>query len=135
MAIKHLTTAEFASLTQAAPLAMVDFWASWCGPCKMLSPTVEAIAQEYDGKVLVGKVNVDEEPELARQFGVSLVTIRKDLTYLESSGQLVRTHGGAIAAASKTDKKQTRSRMCRARVRHRKQPSRITSCSSSSQRP
>ena len=49
---------------------MVDFWASWCGPCKMLSPTVEAIAQEYDGKVLVGKVNVDEEPELARQFGV-----------------------------------------------------------------
>ena len=67
MAIKHLTTAEFASLTQAAPLAMVDFW---CGPCKMLSPTVEAIAQEYDGKVLVGKVNVDEEPELARQFGV-----------------------------------------------------------------
>ena len=70
MAIKHLTTAEFASLTQAAPLAMVDFWASWCGPCKMLSPTVEAIAQEYDGKVLVGKVNVDEEPELARQFGV-----------------------------------------------------------------
>lgn len=70
MAIKHLTTAEFASLTQVAPLAMVDFWASWCGPCKMLSPTVEAIAQEYDGKVLVGKVNVDEEPELARQFGV-----------------------------------------------------------------
>ena len=49
---------------------MVDFWASWCGPCKILSPTVEAIAQEYDGKVLVGKVNVDEEPELARQFGV-----------------------------------------------------------------
>ena len=70
MAIKHLTTAEFAPLTKAAPLAMVDFWASWCGPCKMLSPTVEAIAQEYDGKVLVGKVNVDEEPELARQFGV-----------------------------------------------------------------
>ena len=70
MAIKHLTTAEFAPLTKAAPLAMVDFWASWCGPCNMLSPTVEAIAQEYDGKVLVGKVNVDEEPELARQFGV-----------------------------------------------------------------
>ena len=70
MAIKHFTTAEFAPLTKAAPLAMGDFWASWCGPCKMLSPTVEAIAQEYDGKVLVGKVNVDEEPELARQFGV-----------------------------------------------------------------
>ena len=70
MAIKHLTTAAFDTDVEAAPLAMVDFWASWCGPCKMLSPTVEAIAQEYDGKVLVGKVNVDEEPELARQFGV-----------------------------------------------------------------
>ena len=73
MAIKHLTTAEFASLTQAAPLAMVDFWASWCGPCKMLSPTVEAIAQEYDGKVLVGKVNVDEQMELAMRFQVSSI--------------------------------------------------------------
>ena len=70
MAIKHLKTADFDAAVEAAPLAMVDFWASWCGPCKMLSPTVEAIAQEYDGKVLVGKVNVDEEPELARQFGV-----------------------------------------------------------------
>ena len=70
MAIKHLTTAEFETAVEAAPLAMVDFWASWCGPCKMLSPTVEALAEQYEGKVLVAKVNVDEEPELARAFGV-----------------------------------------------------------------
>ena len=70
MAIKHLTTAEFEAAVEAAPLAMVDFWASWCGPCKMLSPTVEALAEQYEGKVLVAKVNVDEEPELARAFGV-----------------------------------------------------------------
>ena len=69
MAIIHLTKDGFDKAT-ANGISMVDFWASWCGPCKMLSPTVEAIAQEYDGKVLVGKVNVDEEPELARQFGV-----------------------------------------------------------------
>ena len=49
---------------------LVDFWASWCGPCKMLSPAVEALAEQYEGKVLVAKVNVDEEPELARAFGV-----------------------------------------------------------------
>ena len=49
---------------------MVDFWADWCGPCKMLSPVVESIGSQYEGKVLVGKVNVDEEPELARRFGV-----------------------------------------------------------------
>ena len=70
MAIKHFKTAEFNAAVEAAPLAMVDFWASWCGPCKMLSPVVESLGEKFDGKVLVGKVNVDEEPELARQFGV-----------------------------------------------------------------
>lgn len=70
MAVKHLKTNEFKSVVDAAPLAMVDFWASWCGPCKMLSPVIDSLAQQFDGKVLVGKVNVDEEPELARQFGV-----------------------------------------------------------------
>nr|WP_325297514.1 thioredoxin [uncultured Dysosmobacter sp.] len=70
MAIKHLKTAEFDAAVDGASLAMVDFWASWCGPCKMLSPVVETIAEEYAGKALVGKVNVDEEPELARRFGV-----------------------------------------------------------------
>ena len=70
MAIKHLKAAEFDEIMDAAPLAMVDFWASWCGPCKMLSPTVEALAEQYEGKALVCKVNVDEEPDLARRFGV-----------------------------------------------------------------
>ncbi|MBR5470973.1 MAG: thioredoxin [Oscillibacter sp.] len=70
MAVKHLKTEEFNALMEQAPLAMVDFWASWCGPCKMLSPLVEEIGAQYEGKALIGKVNVDEEPELARQFGV-----------------------------------------------------------------
>lgn len=70
MAIKHFKTAEFDAAVAAAPLAMLDFWADWCGPCKMLSPVVESIGSQYEGKVLVGKVNVDEEPELARRFGV-----------------------------------------------------------------
>ena len=62
MAVKHLKTEEFVAAVDEAPLAMVDFWASWCGPCKMLSPVIEAIGEQFDGKVLVGKVNVDEEP-------------------------------------------------------------------------
>ena len=70
MAIKHVKTSEFDEIMDAAPLAVVDFWASWCGPCKMLSPTVEALAEQYEGKALVCKVNVDEEPDLARRFGV-----------------------------------------------------------------
>ena len=67
---KQLKTLEFDEIIDAAPLAMVDFWAVWCGPCKMLSPAVEEIAEQYGDKVLVGKVNVDEEPDLARRFGV-----------------------------------------------------------------
>ena len=70
MMAKQLKTMEFDEIIDAAPLAMVDFWAVWCGPCKMLSPAVEEIAKQYGDKVLVGKVNVDEEPELARRFGV-----------------------------------------------------------------
>ena len=70
MAIKHFKTAEFDAAVAAAPLAMVDFWADWCGPCKMLSPVIESIGSQYEGKVLVGKVNVDEEPDLAQRFGL-----------------------------------------------------------------
>ncbi len=49
---------------------LVDFWAEWCAPCRMLSPTIDQIAEDYDGKVMVGKINIDEEPELAQRFGV-----------------------------------------------------------------
>ena len=55
---------------------LVDFWASWCGPCKMLAPTVAQIAEEYSGKIKVGKVNVDEEESLSREYGiVSIPTV------------------------------------------------------------
>ncbi len=49
---------------------LVDFWASWCGPCKMLAPIIEELAKEYEGKVKVGKVNVDDEAELSLRFNI-----------------------------------------------------------------
>ena len=52
---------------------LVDFLATWCGPCKMIAPIVKEIADEYDGKILVGKVNVDEEPDLTMQYNVSSI--------------------------------------------------------------
>lgn len=49
---------------------LLDFWASWCGPCKMVSPIVDAVAEETEGRVKVGKINVDEEQELAKAFSI-----------------------------------------------------------------
>ncbi len=52
---------------------LLDFWATWCGPCRMLAPVIDEIAAEYEGRVKVGKINVDEEEELAAAFGVDSI--------------------------------------------------------------
>ena len=69
--IQTLTSSTFDETVQAATEpVIVDFWAEWCGPCKMIAPSLEEISSELAGKVKVAKLNIDENPELAAQFGV-----------------------------------------------------------------
>ncbi len=70
MAVIHFNKEGFDKAVAQGATMLVDFWAGWCGPCKMLAPTIDKLAEKYDGKVVVGKVDVDEEQDLARQFGV-----------------------------------------------------------------
>lgn len=71
---------------------LVDFWADWCGPCKMLSPLITEIAGEYDGKIKVGKINVDEEQGLAMKYRVSSIPT----LVLFKEGQAVERSVGAV---------------------------------------
>lgn len=67
----HVTDAAFEkSVIQADLPVVVDFWAPWCQPCKIVAPTLDKLAKEYDGKLLIAKVNIDENPEWADKFGV-----------------------------------------------------------------
>ena len=66
----HFNMESFEAELNSGKLMMVDFWAAWCGPCRMLSPVIDGLDKKYEGKAVIGKVNVDEEQELAIRYGV-----------------------------------------------------------------
>ncbi len=66
----HITDSNFEQTINNNKLVLVDFWANWCGPCRALAPTIKELAQEYSGKVLIGKLDVDENPATAEKFQV-----------------------------------------------------------------
>lgn len=89
---KKVTTASFdADVINNPKPVLVDFWAEWCGPCRMVSPIVDEIGKEHSDKLEVVKVNVDEEPELAMRFGITGIPAFK----LFENGQVVKDMVGA----------------------------------------
>ena len=86
------------SVLKSAPVVLVDFWAEWCGPCKRLGPTVDALATEYLGKLTVGKMNIDDNPKVPEQYqirGIPTILIFK-------AGQVVES---VVGLAQKDDLK------------------------------
>jgi len=79
---------------------LVDFWAEWCGPCRMVGPVVEEIAKEYEGKAVVGKVNVDQNPEISAKFGIRNIPT---ILFLKN-GEIVDKSVGAVPKSQLTDK-------------------------------
>lgn len=82
MSVQTITSENFDQVVlQSAKPVLVDFWAEWCGPCQMLGPVIESLAERYEGKAVVGKINTDEEPELAMRYtvtGIPTVIFFKD---------------------------------------------------------
>ena len=95
----ELTNDNFEATTSKG-IALVDFWAPWCGPCRMIAPIIEELAEDFDGKAAICKINTDEQQDLASKFGIrSIPTV-----LLMKDGEVVETMVGASSKAVFTDK-------------------------------
>ena len=96
----QITSENFESLKNGHQPLVVDFWATWCGPCRMISPVISELAKEYDGKIAVGKCDVEENEELAADFGIrNIPTI-----IFMKGGEVVDKVVGAVARATLEEK-------------------------------
>lgn len=96
----HVTDSNFDDIITKKALALIDFWAPWCGPCRALAPTVEELCKEYAGKILIGKLNVDENPQAAERFQIfsipTLVLIKNGKEVERIVGLVPKNHIQAV---------------------------------------
>jgi thioredoxin 1 len=89
----HVTDAEFEKVVLKSTLpVIVDFWAPWCGPCRMVAPILDKLAKEYDGKLIVAKVNTDEDSQWAMKYGVQGIPTM----LFVANGKVIHTQVGAM---------------------------------------
>ena len=97
--IKHVSDASFeADVLQPGSAVLVDYWAEWCGPCKMIAPILDEVAGAYQGKLQIAKMNVDENREIPAKFGIRGIPT----LMLFKNGQLAATKVGAMSKAQLT---------------------------------
>jgi thioredoxin 1 len=88
----EITDANFEEIIKSEQPILVDFWAEWCGPCKMIGPVVEELAGDYEGKAIIGKVDVDSNPKVAQAFGIRSIPT---LLFFKG-GEIVDKQVGAV---------------------------------------
>lgn len=97
--VQHVNDAEFSAMISSGQPSLVDFWAPWCGPCKAIGPVIEDLAEEYDGKVTIAKMNVDENPVTPGKYGIRAIPT----LILFKSGEVVDQITGAVGKSQLVD--------------------------------